>query len=132
MGDRAGQKFQGDTPLRRPVRRRIVEGDRNAPAGPARHDARGSIFGWSAPRKDANERADADLRAPDLASGGGRIGDEGPSGKPALLDRIRLGYGHSTGGALSQGQPRRGVLESLAIRGPFRLEQGDEALEMPF
>ena len=121
-----GQKLDRHPPLRRPVRGRLVEGDAQAPALPARDDSRRRIAGRVAPGQHPHDGADADLRGAQLASAGPGVGDQRASGEARLLDRFHVVQAEPHPDPLSKRKPGEPVL----LGGPFPVEQRTEPVEV--
>ena len=128
--DRTREELQGDPAVRDPVRRRLIEGDGDPPARPARDDPRRSVLGDLATLHDAHQRSGPDLGASRLATGRGGEADQGASGEAFLVDRLQVDAGHAAGGALAERQPGRRLREALPFRVPLRVEERAKPVEV--
>ena len=109
--------------VRRPVRRRLVERDRDARSAPARDHAPRRVLPLLPPQRDRDEAADADPGAAERAARA-CVRDERAARERRLLHRLDVGEGEPARLTLLQIQPPARVLEPGALLLALGREEG--------
>ena len=125
-GHRRGLELEHHPAVGRPVRRRLVEGDRDLRPRAPRDDAGRRVGPGLAPERHRHEAARADAPAGEGAPAA-REGDERAAGERALLDRLDLGEREPPRLALGQREPPARLREAR----PLLLALGGEQRGQP-